>query len=367
MSSEKEDIPVIRIGDRLRVSRRGKKRTFVASYWHAGAHRRKSLQTANRRVAIRRATRLAAQLEQDDFTRKPRRIGLCEALDEYLDMLKALERAPRTIVRYAGVLRSLREFLASRGVVRLDQITRDVFDQFLRERRRDHAAITVAYEAVVVKQWMRWATDRELVAPNPLAAYRLPKVQRQRRPAPRLDQLPVILQHCSPSTAPLVTVLAASGLRSGELQALEKRDVDLAGGFIHVTRQLGGPTKTHEARKVPIHPAIRPIVARQLKADGHALLFTNQPSERYPCGGHHISTKKLNTRFKDAVRRAGFDGFVVHSLRHCFITACLDAGIPGEVVRVWVGHRDRSTTAGYFHLTDGASRQWMSKISFVFH
>lgn len=99
-------------------------------------------------------------------------------------------------------------------------------------------------------------------------------------------------------------------------------------------------------------------------ADGHDLLITALPSIRYPGGGHPFNPKKLNERLKMAEKRAGLESYTVHSLRHLFNTHYINSGVPERVVRMWMGHHDRSMTGIYYDLTDAESRRFMRSVCF---
>lgn len=166
-----------------------------------------------------------------------------------------------------------------------------------------------------------------------------------------------------------LAVLAFTGMRSGELQRLRPGDVDLAGGWVHIRSRAGAETKTRESRKVPIHPRLRAVLAI-LPPSPRPWLFCASPSRKYPEGGHHISTKRLNEQFVRLVGRLGLpvgrdDGFVIHSLRHFFETHCVNAGIPQRVIDTWLGHRsDKSMAAVYYRLRDEDSQASMSRVPF---
>lgn len=48
----------VRVGDRVTIYPRGKKKTWCADFWREGLHCRQSLGTANKKVALRRAMKL---------------------------------------------------------------------------------------------------------------------------------------------------------------------------------------------------------------------------------------------------------------------------------------------------------------------
>jgi integrase len=99
-------------------------------------------------------------------------------------------------------------------------------------------------------------------------------------------------------------------------------------------------------------------------------LFCAPASQKYPGGGHQISTKRLNEDFLGLLRKVGLKagrdaGFTIHSLRHAFETICVNAGTPQRAIDTWLGHRsDRSMASIYYRLTDEESQRFMRQVPF---
>src|SRR5262245_41711187 len=97
----------VKVGDRITLYQRGKKKTWVADFWQDGVHRRVSMRTGNKKVATGRATILAADLTQGKFHPSPRAVTFRETVNEYLESLTTSNRAKKTLVKYRGVFRQL--------------------------------------------------------------------------------------------------------------------------------------------------------------------------------------------------------------------------------------------------------------------
>src|SRR5262249_19830575 len=126
------------IGQRVTIFPRGKKRVWVADFWQDGQHRRMSLHTANKKIAIERAMKVEVTLADGTFRRPLPKVLIREAVDQYLDHLKVEGRAPKTLVKYRGILDTLSSFLTTLGVTRLLQFTAVSFDKFRAMRKPDH-------------------------------------------------------------------------------------------------------------------------------------------------------------------------------------------------------------------------------------
>jgi integrase len=359
----------ISIGERVTIYVRGKKKIYVADFWQDGKHCRQSLKTSNRKEAIKRATKLAAQLDDGTFRRPAPAAPVRQTIDDYVAYLKAEGRARKTTVKYQGVLNAFAKFLAGHRVTKLSQLATRHLDLYRAERAAVRHRKTLYVEGVILKQWTKWCMSRRLVASNPLAEVKLVKPMLEPKGGPTLDQVNSLLEAADEPLHSQLAVLAMTGMRSGELQRLRPEDVDLVGGWVHIVSRPGAETKTKVSRKVPIHQRLRAVL-EALPTTKRPFLFTAGPSANYPDGTNHINAKRLNEQF---VRLAGLlgmptgrkDGFVIHSFRHFFETYCVNSGIPQRVIDTWLGHRsDKSMAAVYYRLSDADSKMFMDRVSF---
>jgi len=363
----------IPIGNRVTISPRGKKKTWNAEFWFDGQHRRKSLKTQNKKIAIERALKLEMEFQEGEYRSISDRVAIADATEPYLESLKANNRARKTIVRYRGELDTFLNFCHENKVRLLSRITPSLFDKYRSSRADLVKPSTQYHESMVCKQFLNWAVSRQLLAKNPLENYKLSKPPQQPRPTPSPAELHTILQASPERDQTLITILALTGMRSGELRQVRVEDVDLNGNWLHVVSRDETPTKTRQSRKIPIHRSLNPLLFKHLKRRNDGWLFTAEPSSKYPAGNHWINTKKLNDRFVRRLKRlklpAGLEdnGYTIHSLRHFFETYCVNAGIPHRVVDTWMGHvGDKSMSAVYYHLSDEDSQKFMRNLESPF-
>ena len=103
-----------RVGDRVTIYPRGKKRIYCADFWHDGRHQRISLETRNKKVATQRAVRIDGDLTSGKHSAPPPPTRIALGIGKYIDYLKSENRARKTIVRYQGELNTFCEFCESR-------------------------------------------------------------------------------------------------------------------------------------------------------------------------------------------------------------------------------------------------------------
>lgn len=364
-----DDPTRVPVGDRVTIYQRGRKKTWTADFSSDNAHRRVSLRTTNKKVAVERATKLAAELTHGAFRPPPPARSVREAVDAYLTHLTTEDRAPRTLVKYRGELDRFVAFLAGRRVTRLGQVTASHFDAYRAARRATCSRKTVYSEGVLLKQLFKWSRTRKLVGENPLADVKLDKPPLEPKEGPSLAQVDAVLAAADEPLRSQLAVLAFTGMRSGELRRLQPGDVDLAAGWIHIRSRPGAETKTRDSRKVPIHPRLRAVL-EALPATARPWLFCAAPSRYHPAGDHPVSTQRINERFTGLAGRLGLpagrpDGLVIHSLRHFFETFSVNAGIPQRVIDAWLGHNsDKSMAAVYYRLRDEDSQAFILRVPF---
>jgi integrase len=359
----------IRIGDQVTIYPRGKKKIWCADFWRDGRHCRQSLHTRNQKVALQRAMRLELDLAAGTFRQPPPPITVRQAANDYLQFLQTEGRAPKTLVKYRGILDTLVGFLTEHHAGRLAQFTPSLFDRFRTERKRDHHPKTMYTEGVVIKQFLKWAVSRKLLNENPIADFKLVKPALEPRGGPNLEQVDRILGDLDEPQRTAVAVLAFSGVRAGELQRLRPEDLDLAGNWLEIRSRPGAETKTRLSRKIPICARLRPLL-ETLPSRPRSWLFT-APASHCSDKDRPLNVKRLNDTFLETLNRLNLPagraggGFTLHSLRHFFETFTVNAGIPQRVVDTWLGHRsDRSMASHYYRLADGDSQMFMTRVPF---
>ncbi len=140
-------------------------------------------------------------------------------------------------------------------------------------------------------------------------------------------------------------LLYSSGLRVGELVALDTTDIDLTDLRVRV---MGKGNKT---RIVPIGAKAAAAITRYLP---HRNLWVEQQdsalfiSEKL---GTRLSTRAVQQRLKVAATRAGIaQNLYPHLLRHCFASHMLSGSGDLRAVQEMLGHSDISTTQIYTHV-----------------
>lgn len=370
------------VGDRVAIYPRGKRGIYQADYHYRGRHRRESLKTSNRKIAIQRATALAAKIYEgtlDEITKPSTKTGrkkLWDAITDYRNAKKASGLRPKTIQKYHGTLVSFSDFATQKGVLYLDGIRLVLLDAYeaLRNqtevRGKKLSAKQKYHDLSLLKRFFEWCVERDYIAVNPLKAKRITSpTPRRRLFIPTITDVDQILKALPKRIHAPVAMLAFGGMRSSNCRNLLVSDVNFDGNWIEVRSRDGAETKVGNEWKVPLHPRLRKILKSLRPADS-GYFFTAPPSQEYPSGDHWINTKHLNDDFVRVVRKLGMPagrdtGYTLHSLRHFFKSFCLSHGVPREYVDGWQGHTSIKTASDlYVHTYDAESQRLMALVPF---
>lgn len=225
--------------------------------------------------------------------------------------------------------------------------------------KRGLVASTVGRYRTSLSSFFSWCVGEGFIAHNPVIATKPPKDRRVRedmRPLPMPEFLAVQagVTELSHLYGDLVLVLGRTGLRWGELRAMQVHDfVEVPMPMLHVIKNQpeGSKVKTPKSgkgRNVPLPDYLVSTIRRfTLGKQPSDLLFTGAR------GGQLYRTSFVRATNWETLGR----GRTLHDLRHTAACEWLIQGVPLTTVQAWLGHGSIQVTAGYLHhLGDFADR-----------
>jgi integrase len=159
---------------------------------------------------------------------------------------------------------------------------------------------------------------------------------------------------------PIWVMALGTGMRSGELFALNWSDIDLDAKLISVTKQWTNkdgikPTKTKRCRVVPISDELVVFLKEEkLRSRTEGVLPKHPEWE-------NGEQAQVTREFCMAV---GITSVKFHDLRATFITTLLARGVPLAVVMSIVGHSQIKTTNGYLRKAGVEVQGWTNKLGY---
>jgi integrase len=216
-----------------------------------------------------------------------------------------------------------------------------------------HSILSGAFEAAERWEWV----DR-----NPADSARPPTVTQKKRPAtPPADVVNVIDQARATGQHDIALYLwlvAITGVRRGELCAVQIADIDLSSGVVHIAfnyvvkagQKVRKDTKTHQERHIAIDPVTCALIQETLDetttglaAVGVSLapaafLFSNDPAHSRPWNPDWVSH-----RVRDLAKAAGAD-LDIKGIRHYTASQLLAAGFDLGNTAARLGHSGGGAT-----------------------
>ena len=261
--------------------------------------------------------------------------------------------APRTVEMYGSLRRC--HIVPKLGDVMLADLTPARVRSWRKELLDGGAgAVVVAKAYRLLKAVLNTAVDDELIQRNPCRIKGAASEPSPERPTITITQVYVIAEEVRPWYRALVLVAAFTGLRWGELMALQRRHVELEGGIVKVRGSLGeiggrlieGPPKSAAGRRdVAIPEAIVPELQAHLdkwSVDGSDGRVFVGPQGATPKRGNFQVT------WSKAVDEAGVPGLHFHDLRHTGNTLAAEGASLRELM-ARMGHNSARAALIYQH------------------
>lgn len=166
-----------------------------------------------------------------------------------------------------------------------------------------------------------------------------------------------------------------SGLRIGEICALQWKDIYIKEGTLHISKTIiriqdTDPFSSKKTKLMITHPKtdtsyrIIPLPSFILK-----LLDDNkQPPEYYLLTNtlHPLEPRSCLDKYKRLLRVAGLKPYTFHTLRHTFATRCIENGFDAKSLSEILGHASVSTTLQrYVHPSLDLKRAQMERLEIL--
>ncbi len=280
-----------------------------------------------------------------------------EAFERYLTGER--RASPLTVSTYLRDLHALVSFL-SRAPEKADaaQLTVRDLRSFLASFKEAKEPATVIRKVSALRAFYRFLLRKKLVAKNPAAELRTPKLKRKLptflavEKANETTEMPTAV---GTTTAHLrdramLEVLYGSGVRVSELAGLDLGALDLSAG---IARVLG---KGSKERLVPLGSQAREAIAQYLEV--RHLLHDAKTQRQDPdalflgARGERLGVRQVQKLVKRyGMLATGTHTLHPHALRHSCATHLLDAGADLRSIQELLGHASLSTTQRYTHVS----------------
>lgn len=166
-----------------------------------------------------------------------------------------------------------------------------------------------------------------------------------------------------------------TGLRLGEICALQWRDINLDKGYLSVDRTIlrirnpedtgqktiiliDTPKTTASKRVIPLSAHLNQLLMQHKKEEyqDHTYFLTGTD--------HYIEPRNYYAKYKKYLSSAGIPQYTFHALRHSFATRCIEKGADPKTLSELLGHADvKITLDRYVHPSMERKRSCMELLS----
>lgn len=250
-----------------------------------------------------------------------------------------------TVSAYSIDLRLLFEWCEAQGLDVFEDVRRPHLEMFARylENERHNSPSTIHRRLLVVRAFYQLSEFDGYITKSPATHLRLPRVFKDETKTLGLDrnELGAMVHTARASTtsdAALITMLALLGLRVSEACNVRIEDMH---GELRGHRTLSIIGKGTKPATIPLAVPVSRVMdfAAGDRTEGWLLLRAD---------GSKMDRRSASRVVTRIAKKVGIKTKISpHSLRHSYITACLDAGVPLRDVQIAARHSDPRMTVRY--------------------
>lgn len=282
----------------------------------------------------------------------------CPIISRFAEDLKLSGKRPRTVQSYCRALRKFAEYLGHTP----DQATEDQLRKYLLfvVDKKSWAGSTVNVALQALKIFYR------ITCPRTWDSLKLARIKVEQK-------LPVVLSigevHTllklieKPSMHCYFSVVYALGLRLNEALHLQISDIDSKRMLVHVHRGKGA-----KDRLVPLPHSTLQLMRKYWSTHRNRLWIFPTEGRNHklaPTADSPMSESSVQDVIKAVLEQLNWTGrgISTHTLRHCYATHLLEAGVSLKLIQKYLGHAHLTSTMVYLHVTTVGEEAAITKIN----
>lgn len=329
---------------------------------------------------------------------KPHYVTVGEWLKTWLLEYAKIAIKQSTYISYDGYIRN--HCVPLLGKIKLLSLSNGDLQHFFTEKSQKLSPKTLRNIYNMLHAALEQALVSRLIPFNPVLGVRLPKAEKKEMRVLSMDEQTALEQQLDKSKTLSdfgITFALHTGVRLGELLALQWRDLNHEKKTVSIRRSLARLNKvdengnvmmnqdgvktteiviqstktTNSTRVIPLYDELWDALMqykeqqRELQSKVAAIsieVWTEGFIFSQPSGKYH-DPKAYVDHYKRLLRWAGIEDAKFHTLRHTFATRALEANMDIKVLSSLLGHADASTTLNkYGHALPDHKRASMEKM-----
>lgn len=292
-------------------------------------------------------------------------------LDEWLTTFVKPIVKPRTFTQYNDILRL--RVSPELGRYEMDELNISVLQKFVAKMTEMYAPNTVTVILNVVKNSLTSAERTGVVKRNFASCLQRPRANEKKIECFTVAEQKKLEKYVIESGKPKlfgIVIGMYTGMRVGELLALEWSDIDLSRGTISITKTchdiwedgeyrkgIDTPKTKNSWRMIPVPKQLLPYLRKMKKQSESIYVISGVKGKNVPIRSYQRSFELVLKNLK--IPHRGF-----HALRHTFATRALECGMDVKTLSEILGHKNPTITLKrYVHSLMEHKSAMMNKIA----
>lgn len=290
---------------------------------------------------------------------------------------------PSTFQRYEGIYRNYIKESSIAGV-KLSSINSIKLQNFYNElSKKNYSYTQINTLNTVLKVFFNWCIDNDCLLKNPclkvnIKGNKTDIINNSKKSLEILseNEIKIIKEYIKGTEYEILILLdMATGLRQGELLALDWEHIDLKKKELsidksvkevytydddihkHIETIVQTPKTLTSFRTVPIPDELINMLNNIENKTG--ILFADE-------NGNYLKAKNISYQWKKILKECNIPHKKFHSIRHTYASMLLKNGVDIQTVAELMGHSAISITQIYLHSSDKQKQEAVNKINYLF-
>ena len=280
---------------------------------------------------------------------KPKRLPIENQLLAYLNWSIKIKQV--TSSTYINKTVILKRFVKEIGLEDIAELSNKTFDKWVQKRimkkcntGRQYNINSVRTEIAVIVAWLEWLKDMDYKLKIKTRMIIKPKAIPSRRKWYTSNDIAKVLDHCEDLIDEvMIRVLFDTGLRAREFINLKLSDIDNRTIYVFGKGRKRGWVYISEYTRERLNLWIQVM---------HIKDYVWIKGTRRDYYGQ-MTVDGIRKRLKAVFKRAGFDDFQMHEMRHSFATDLRNKGADMDVIQKLMKHSSLQVTQHYLHNLEG--------------
>lgn len=243
----------------------------------------------------------------------------------------------KTLIYYRKTIETMTESIAKIP----QEITTEDLRNYLTtyQLRRGSSKVTIDNIRRILSSFFSWLEDEDFILKSPIRRIHKVKTAKVVKDTYTDEALELMRDHCTTSRdLAIIDLLASSGMRVGEMVALNREDINFNERECVVFGKGSKERLVYFDARTKIH--LQNYLEQ--RTDNNPALFVSlkSPHERLMIGG-------VETRLRELGERLKLTKVHPHKFRRTMATSAIDKGMPIEQVQQLLGHQKIDTTMHY--------------------